>query len=79
MDYLKISDEKVIEKTGRAWKKWFKILDKMKAETIGHAKTAKKLTTDYQLSGWWAQVVTIRYEKERGYWVRHAGSTICRS
>lgn len=71
MDYFKISDEKVKEKTGRTWKEWFKILDELKAKDIGHAATAKKLLRDYRLSGWWAQVVTIRYEKEKGYWVRH--------
>lgn len=71
MDYLKISNEKAMEKTGKTWKDWFKILDKMKAKTIGHTETAKKLSRDYHLGGWWAQVVTIRYEKEKGYWVRH--------
>lgn len=71
MDYSKISDEKLKIKTGKVWKEWTKVLDTMKAKDIGHTETANKLSTKYRLSGWWAQFVTIRYEKERGYWVRH--------
>ena len=71
MDYSKLSDVKLKEKTGKIWKEWSKILDKMKAKDIGHTETAKKLSQDFGLSGWWAQFVTIRYEKEKGYWVRH--------
>jgi hypothetical protein len=72
MDYLKISDEKVKTATRKEWRQWFSILDKWKAEEHGHTATAKHLREKHRLSDWWAQVVTIRYEKERGYWVRHS-------
>lgn len=71
MDYLKISDEKVTAKTGKGWPEWFQILDSLKAKKLGHTLTAKRLGTIYHLNGWWSQVVTVRYEKEKGYWVRH--------
>lgn len=71
MNHLKIGDEKVEAKTGKIWKEWFNILDKINAKDLGHAETAKKLSKEYQLSDWWSQTVTIRYEKEKGYWVRH--------
>lgn len=42
----------------------------MKAKTLGHAGTARKLRQDYNLSPRWSQVVANRYEKEKGYWIR---------
>lgn len=65
MDYLKISDEKVKVRTGKNWKEWFEILDKWGAKEKGHKATAKYLGEECHLSGWWSQVVTIRYEKEK--------------
>lgn len=70
MDYLKISEDKVKMRTGRNWREWFIILDKWEAGDKGHKATARYLGEKYHLSGWWSQVVTIRYEKEKGYWKR---------
>jgi len=67
MNYLKIKNEKIKAVTGKDWSLWFKILDKWDAEKKGHYLTAKYLASKYKLSPWWSQVVTIRYEKERGY------------
>ena len=71
MDYLKISEEKVKSAMGKTWKQWADILDDSNAKKAGHTATAKYLRETYELSGWWSQVVTARYEKEKGYWVRH--------
>lgn len=71
MDYLKITDQVVEKKTDKKWTEWFKVLDKMKAQSLGHTETARRLHQDHKLSPWWSQVVTVRYEKEKGYWVRH--------
>lgn len=68
MDYFKISTEKVKMRTGKDWGEWFGILDQLGAKEKGHKATAKHLSEKYHLSGWWSQVVTIRYEKEKGYW-----------
>lgn len=70
MKELKISDEAVEKATGKTWKQWFVILDKIGARELGHLQTARHLRTELRLSPWWAQTVTIRYEKEKGYWVR---------
>ncbi len=70
MDVLKVSDEKVKAATKKTWKQWSAILTKEKAKKLGHTETAKLLVKKYKLSGWWAQTVTVRYEKEKGYWVR---------
>ena len=61
-----ISDEKVIEKTGKGWQAWFKILDDWDAPTKGHTASAKFLREEYDVPPWWAQAVTIRYEWQRG-------------
>lgn len=68
MNCLRISDEKVKATTKKMWQEWFRILDRRNAKRSGHYATAKHLAAKYRLSPWWAQVVTIRYENERGYW-----------
>jgi len=76
MDHLKISDGKVKNATTKTWKQWFAILDKWQAQKKGHYLTAKYLGKEYGLSGWWSQVVTIRYEKEHDYWKRSSPASI---
>jgi len=64
--FQKISDEAVQSKTGKIWRNWFSILDKLDVKEQGHTKAAKYLRDKHKLSAWWAQAVTIRYEWERG-------------
>ncbi|MEM8534511.1 MAG: hypothetical protein AAGF95_26940 [Chloroflexota bacterium] len=64
--YRRISEESVVSKTGKGWEAWFVILDGFAAPEKGHTVSAKYLRETYQLSPWWAQAVTIRYEWERG-------------
>ena len=70
MDHLAISDQKVKEGTGKNWTQWRAFLDAYNVKEKGHKETAKHLVARHKLTPWWAQVVTIRYEKERGYWQR---------
>jgi hypothetical protein len=65
-NFAKISDEKVKEKTGKSWKQWFKILDGLDIATNGHRFASMTLYRKHNLSPWWCQAVTIRYEWERG-------------
>jgi len=62
----RISDEAVRAKTGKGWVERFKILDKWDVKKMGHTLTAKHLREKYGLNPWWAQIVTIRYEWEKG-------------
>lgn len=64
--FAKISDEKVKEKTGKTWKQWFKIIDRLDIGTRGHKFVAMRLFNKHKLNPWWSQAVTIRYEWERG-------------
>ena len=65
-NFVKISDEKVKEKTGKSWKQWFKILDGLDVQTNGHRFASMTMFNKYKLNPWWSQAVTIRYEWERG-------------
>ena len=60
------SDAVVREKTGRSSVEWYALLDAWGAAEQGHTKTAKYLRDEHGVSPWWAQVVTIRHEYERG-------------
>lgn len=62
----RISDEVVKARTGKSSKRWYSILDKWGMKKKGHTLTARHLREKYRVSPWWAQVITIRYEWERG-------------
>lgn len=66
----KISDEKVIEATGKNWKEWFSILDKAGAKIMNHTEIAdlvyEKHLAKKESGGWWSQMVTVEYERSRG-------------
>jgi hypothetical protein len=62
----RIGDEAVKARTGRIWAEWFRILDAAKAGTLTHTQIATHLHDAWDLSGWWCQMVAVRYEQERG-------------
>ena len=61
-----ISDETVREKTGKSLAEWFKILDEWGMKEKGHTLTARYLEQQHGVSPWWSQMLTVRYEYERG-------------
>ena len=61
-----MSDEAVRSKTGRTWKQWVQQLDAIKATRMSHREIAKHLNESNEISGWWAQMVTVAYERIRG-------------
>jgi len=63
-----ITDQTVLEKTGKKSNEWYELLDKWGAQYQTHTKIAKHLYELYELSPWWAQIVTNRYEWSRGLW-----------
>ncbi|HEV8453798.1 MAG TPA: hypothetical protein VGQ24_02830 [Gemmatimonadales bacterium] len=68
-DYAKLagrSDAILKEKTGCAWERWVKALDGAKAYTWPHRKIAKYVQEKYKIPGWWAQTVTVGYERIKG-------------
>jgi len=68
-DYAKLagmSDEAVKAKTGCTWDKWVWALDLVKAHQWPHGAIAEYVYEKYQIDGWWAQTVTVGYERIRG-------------
>jgi hypothetical protein len=61
-----ISDEAVSAKTGKTWSEWFAILDKAGANAMPHKEIATYLYEKHKVPGWWCQMVTVGYERERG-------------
>jgi hypothetical protein len=69
IDYAKIagrSDALLKEKTGCSWERWVKALDRAKAYTWPHREIAKHVQERYRIPGWWAQTVTVGYERIKG-------------
>lgn len=60
-----ISNKAVKNKTGKNWEEWFGLLDDAGAQTMEHKEIASYLRNNFELSGWWAQSVTVEYERSR--------------
>jgi len=61
-----ISDETVQARTGRTWQRWVKALDAVGAASMPHREIAHHVRETYEVSNWWAQTVTVAYERIRG-------------
>ncbi|HEU5180576.1 MAG TPA: hypothetical protein VFW45_07275 [Candidatus Polarisedimenticolia bacterium] len=66
-----MSDEAVFKKTGKTWEEWFAVLDRAGAKQMSHQEVANHLYTVEKIDGWWSQMVTVGYERERGRRVKH--------
>lgn len=61
-----VSDEALHEATGRTHEEWFALLDSWGAQEKEHGPTAAWLVEEHSMDRWWAQTVTIDYERARG-------------
>ena len=60
------SEAAVREATGKSWRHWFRVLDAWGADRRTHRDIARHLQGEQGLPGWWAQAVTVSYERARG-------------
>lgn len=60
------SDEVLRVKTGKTWRQWVRLLDAVDAARMPHRDIARHLHREHQVPGWWAQTVTVGYERIRG-------------
>lgn len=75
-DLAGMSDEAVSRSTGRTWAEWKQALDAVDAHTLDHAGIAALVGERWPESGpWWAQTVTVGYERIRGLRVLGQKST----
>ena len=61
-----LSSEKLVEATGRTWDEWLQVLDDAGAIKRSHTEIARWLTDEQGVPGWWAQSITVGYERARG-------------
>ena len=61
-----VSGAAVHRATVRDWDEWLALLDDWGATQRTHAEIARYLSDNYEISGWWAQSVTVGYERMRG-------------
>lgn len=61
-----ISDDAVIEATGRPRSQWYTMLDDTDAATWRHKDIAAWLANEHGVDAWWAQHLTVAYEQARG-------------
>ncbi len=61
-----LSDAASIKKTGHDLAHWFAVLDRFGAVDKGHTASARHLYEAHDVDGWYAQGITVAYERERG-------------
>ncbi len=66
-----MSDEAIQRNTGKSWDEWFALLDAWGATERTHGEIARFVNDTYDFGGWWAQGVTVGYERARGMRKRH--------
>jgi hypothetical protein len=68
-DYAKlagIGDATVKAQTGCGWERLVKALDRVAAHTWPHRRIAEYAHEKYKVPEWWAQMVTVGYERIKG-------------
>jgi hypothetical protein len=70
----RISDVKIKEATGKNWDQWFSILERWGSRDKNHGEIARFLTDKHGAEGWWAQTITVGYERASGMRLKHQQS-----
>lgn len=61
-----LSDAKAREKTGHGLDHWFDVFDRFGGVEKGHTALARHLYEAHGVDGWYAQGITVAYERARG-------------
>jgi hypothetical protein len=65
-DYWNVTDEQVIEKTGKSLAFWTSVLERFEAENKKSNDVVAYLQKEHQVPRYWARTLTTRYLKELG-------------
>jgi hypothetical protein len=65
-DKLAGREARLVEKTRHGWSHWFSTLDAFDTRAKGHTAAARHLAEDHGVPGWYAQLITVEYERARG-------------
>jgi hypothetical protein len=60
------TDANLRQNTGKGWREWFRLLDAWGAKERKHTDIASYLMEQQGVPGWWAQAITVGYERSRG-------------
>jgi hypothetical protein len=69
LDYAALggtADATLKAKTGCTWDRWVFALDHYGADRMSHREIAALVSSKYKIDGWWAQAVTVGYERIKG-------------
>ena len=61
-----LSEKTSLKITGHGLEHWFNVLDRFGAVEKGHTAAARHLADDHQIDGWYAQGITVAFERARG-------------
>jgi hypothetical protein len=61
-----MTDAAIKAKTGCPWERWVRTLDRLGAAEMSHRDIVRIVHTKYKIEGWWAQTVTVGYERIKG-------------
>ena len=66
-----VSEAAITKGTGQGWDHWFRVLDDWGATSRSHTEIARYVNGEHGVDGWWAQSVTVGYERARGMRARN--------
>jgi hypothetical protein len=61
-----MTDAAIAAKTGRTWRDWMRVLDADGAAAMSHRNIAALVHEKHGVGDWWAQTVTVGYERIKG-------------
>lgn len=59
-------DDSVTAHTGRSWDEWCDLIDTWPEADRGHAAVAARVLAEFDVTGWWAQGITVGWERITG-------------
>ena len=59
-------EARLVARTGHVWAHWFAVLDAYRATTKSHAAAARHVAEVHGVDDWYAQKITVGYERARG-------------
>ena len=66
-----MAEDTLREATGHGWNEWCDIIDAWPGHADGHTAIATFVREEHGVDGWWAQTVTVGYERITGLRLPH--------
>jgi hypothetical protein len=64
-------DDAIRSGTGKGWDEWCDLVEAWPGHVDGHTPIARHVLDNYEINGWWAQGVTVGYERITGLRLPH--------